>query len=190
MLDVIEASRHRSDSGIGELLTAYDQSNLTAAPMVKYAASLKGGDAKIGEDVFKNHGAAQCVRCHKVLGEGADVGPDLTTIGKQQTREYLLEAIVDPGAAIAPGFGMMVLTRKGGEVVSGLLVEESDEHVSLKMADGEIQDITKSDIVSQQPPISGMPPMGLLLNQGEVRDLVAYLSTLKRAPKVDATEHE
>jgi hypothetical protein len=85
---------------------------------------------------------------------------------------------------------MMVLTRKGGEVVSGLLVEESDEYVSLKMADGEIQDIAKSDIVSQQPPISGMPPMGLLLNQGEVRDLVAYLSTLKRAPKVDETEHE
>jgi quinoprotein glucose dehydrogenase len=190
MLDVIEASRLRSESSIVELVTAYDQSILTAVPLVKYAASLKGGDAKIGEDVFKNHGAAQCVRCHKVGGDGADVGPDLTTIGRDRSREYLLEAIVDPGAAIAPGFGLMVLTRKDGEVVTGLLMEENDQLVSLKMADGKIQDIKKSEIASQQPPISGMPPMGYLLNQGEVRDLVAYLSTLKRAPKEDETEHE
>ena len=69
-------------------------------------------------------------------------------------------------------------------------MEENDEVVSLKMPDGKIQDIEKTEIASQQPPISGMPPMGLLLNQGEVRDLVAYLSTLKRGPKVDETKHE
>jgi putative heme-binding domain-containing protein len=190
MLDVIEASRQRSDSGISELVTAYDQSILKAAPFEKYAVSLEGGDAKVGEDIFKNHGAAQCLRCHKVKGDGADVGPDLTTIGRLHPRKYLLEAIVDPGAAVAPGFGLMVITRNDGGVVSGLLMEENDEVVSLKMPDGKIQDIEKTEIASQQPPISGMPPMGLLLNQGEVRDLVAYLSTLKRGPKVDETKHE
>lgn len=190
MLDVIEASRQRSDFGIGKLVTAYDQSIVTAAPLVKYAVSLEGGDIERGEDVFMNHGAAQCIRCHKVKGTGAEVGPDLTTIGRERERQYLLEAIVDPGASIAPGFGMMILTRKDGETVSGLLMEENAQGVSLKMPDGKIQQIKKSEIASQQPPISGMPPMGLLLNQGEVRDLVAYLSSLKSGRKKNATEHE
>ncbi len=189
-LDIVEAARNRSEEGIRKLVATYDQSIATANPMEKYAVSLEGGDVKRGEDVFMNHGAAQCVRCHKVNDYGADVGPDLTTIGRDYNREYLLQAIVDPGAVVAPGFGMMVLTRKNGEVASGILMEDNEEGVSLKLPDGKIQKISRSDIASQQPPISGMPPMGLLLNHGEVRDLVAYLESLKRAPKKDEDEHE
>ncbi len=103
---------------------------------------------------------------------------------------YIVEALVDPGADISPGFGMMVLTTKAGEAVSGLLMEDSDSGVTLKMPDGELQTIAASDIVMKQPPISGMPPMGLLLNNREVRDLVAYLSSLKRSAEEDETEHE
>ena len=91
--------------------------------MEKYAASLMGGSVDRGRDVFMNHGAAQCVRCHIVDGYGAEVGPELTTIGKTHDYSYLLEAIVDPGAAVAPGYGTMVLTRTNGETVSGLLDE-------------------------------------------------------------------
>lgn len=189
-LDVIEASRARSDARIVKLLSAYDQSNATAAPMAKYRVSLEGGDVKRGENVFMNHGAAQCVRCHKVNDYGAEVGPDLTTIGRERDRQYLLESIVDPGATVAPGYGMMVLTRNNGEIASGLLMEDNEKGVRLKLPDGKIQTINRSEIASQQPPISGMPPMGLLLNHGEVRDLVAYLSSLKRGPKRTDDEHE
>jgi putative heme-binding domain-containing protein len=189
-LDIVEAARNRSDANIKKLVTEYDQSIATAEPMVKYAVSLQGGDVDRGEDVFMNHGAAQCVRCHKVNDYGAEVGPDLTTIGLNHDREYLLQAIVDPGAVVAPGFGMMVLTRKNGEVASGLLMEDNEDGVSLKLPDGKIEKISHSEIASKQPPISGMPPMGLLLNHGEVRDLVAYLGSLNRAPKVDGDEHE
>jgi len=189
-LDVVEAARSRSDPSILGLVAEYDQSMAAAKPMVKYSVALEGGDVERGESVFMNHGAAQCVRCHKVNDYGAEVGPDLTTIGRDHDRRYLLEAIVDPGAVVAPGYGMMVLTRKNGEVASGLLMEDTEEGVSLKLPDGKIQKISRDDIASQQPPISGMPPMGLLLNHGEVRDLVAYLSSLKKGPKVDSDEHE
>lgn len=189
-LDIIESARSRSDANIKKLVTDYDQSIATAEPMIKYAVSLQGGDVKRGANVFMNHGAAQCVRCHKVNDYGAEVGPDLTTIGRDYDRQYLLQAIVDPGAVVAPGFGLMVLTRKNGEVASGLLMEDNEEGVSLKMPDGKIQKIARSEIESQQPPISGMPPMGLLLNHGEVRDLVAYLGSLKRGPKKEGDEHE
>lgn len=191
MLDVIEASRDRRDSGIQDLVGAYDQSILTAPPMKKYAASLSGGSVDRGRDVFMNHGAAQCVRCHIVDGYGAEVGPELTTIGQSRDRAYLLEAIVDPGAAVAPGYGTMVLTQKNGQTVSGLLMSENSDGVELKMADGTIQTIADDAIASKQPPISGMPPMGLLLNPREVRDLVAYLGSLKGSGrKKSETEHE
>ena len=189
-LDIIEAARNRLDVDIKKLVANYDQSITSAEPIVKYAVSLQGGDIDRGEDVFMNHGAAQCVRCHKVNDYGAEVGPDLTTIGRKHDREYLLEAIVDPGAVVAPGFGMMVLTRKNGEVASGLLMDDNEDGVSLKLPDGKIEKISHSDIASKQPSISGMPPMGLLLSHGEVRDLVAYLSSLKHAPKLDGDEHE
>ncbi len=61
-LDIVEAARNRSDANIKKLVTEYDQSIATAEPMVKYAFSLQGGDVDRGEDVFMNHGAAQCVR--------------------------------------------------------------------------------------------------------------------------------
>ena len=119
------------------------------------------------------------------------MGPELTTIGKTRDYSYLLEAIVDPGAAVAPGYGTMVLTRTNGETVSGLLMNENSEGVELKMPDGKIETILNSEIASKLPPISGMPPMGLLLSPGEVRDLVAYLGSLKTERKEKSeTEHE
>jgi hypothetical protein len=36
-----------------------------------------------------------------------------------------------------------------------------------------------ADIATRQPPISSMPPMGLMMTKREVRDLVAYLRSLK-----------
>jgi len=119
------------------------------------------------------------------------VGPELTTIGQIRDSAYLLEAIVDPGAAVAPGYGTMVLTQKNGQTISGLLMSENSDWVKLKMPDGTIQTIDNEAIASKQPPISGMPPMGLLLNPGEVRDLVAYLGSLKgKRGKKSETEHE
>ena len=136
MLDVIEASRIRQEPGIQELVYRYDQSVITSAPMEKYAASLMGGSVDRGKDVFMNHGAAQCVRCNIVDGYGAEVGPELTTIGKTRDFKYLLESIVDPGAAVAPGYGTMVLTRTNGEPLRGLLMIESSAGVDLKMPNG------------------------------------------------------
>ena len=44
------------------------------------------------------------MRCHKIAGRGGDVGPDLSKIGGEKTRAYLLESIVLPNKAIAKNF--------------------------------------------------------------------------------------
>ena len=116
------------------LLATYQNSKDKTKPLNMFRESLFGGDAEKGGNIFRYSNAGQCVRCHKVGSSGADVGPNLTTIAKTLSREQLLEALVDPGARVAPGFG----------------------------------------------PVSGMPPMGMLLKPNEIRDVVAYLSTLTK----------
>ena len=50
-----------------------------------------------------------CIACHKVAGQGGEIGPDLSNIGASKDREYLRRAILDPGADVAEGYppGMM-----------------------------------------------------------------------------------
>lgn len=50
-----------------------------------------------------------CIACHKVGGQGGQIGPDLSQIGAKRGKEYLRRAILDPNADVADGFapGMM-----------------------------------------------------------------------------------
>ncbi|MCM8527138.1 MAG: HEAT repeat domain-containing protein [Lentisphaeraceae bacterium] len=184
MLDVIEAAAKNPNADVKAKLAEYNKSIPPTDMMKKFRPSLNGGDIERGKDVFLNHGAAQCVRCHVVNGFGADVGPNLSEIGKTQSREYILQAIVDPGAVVAKGFGMVTIKLKNGQSVAGMLSNENNKEITLKSMDGKEKKYAKANIVEQQPPISGMPPMQFLLKPSEVRDLVAYLHSLKKAKKM------
>ena len=71
--------------------------------------------------------SSQCTRCHNFgMGPGANVGPPLRGVASRLTREQLLEALVDPSARIAPGFGPVQVTLKNGQSVFGTLREETD----------------------------------------------------------------
>ena len=114
MLEVLTACRNRKEASFKKSVAAYDQA-VGKDVLKEYAACLEGGDAEAGEDVFFNFGAAQCMRCHKVGRKGSDVGPNLSGIGKERSKDYLLQAIVDPAAVVAPGFGLVSLTLKNGK---------------------------------------------------------------------------
>src|ERR1043166_8630280 len=60
---------------------------------LRQAAMNQGGDAKRGEAVYLST-AAKCAACHKVRGQGADVGPDLSQIGGKFDRTHLIESIL------------------------------------------------------------------------------------------------
>ena len=95
------------------------------------------------------------------------------------SREQLLEALVDPSARVAPGFGPVQLTLKNGRKLFGTLKEETATHVVVD-ASGD-QRVAKSDIAQRTNGPSSMPSMATLLTRREIRDVVEYLSTL-RAP--------
>tara|TARA_R110002096_G_scaffold376724_9_gene570513 strand:- start:8949 stop:12107 length:3159 start_codon:yes stop_codon:yes gene_type:complete len=149
-------------------------------PLSPWIECLDGGDVSAGRDLFMNHIAAQCIRCHKVKdGAGSVIGPNLKAIGEQEPR-YLLEALVLPSAVIAEGYGMISVTLNDGKTVSGQLRKETEKQLEIRSADGKKTDnVNKADIATQTPPISLMPPMMALLSKRELRDVVAYLATLK-----------
>ena len=105
-LDVLSAAEARQASS-APLKAARDQwlsRSPTQDPIANRAAVLKGGDAIRGGLIFKNHPQVQCLRCHKIAGDGGTVGPALDGIGKLRDRPYLLESIGYPNKAYAEGF--------------------------------------------------------------------------------------
>src|SRR5262249_16301363 len=68
-----------------------------------YGDTLVGGDAEAGRRIFFERSDVQCVRCHQIGEQGGQVGPPLTKIAEQKSREYLLESIVAPNKTIAEG---------------------------------------------------------------------------------------
>jgi putative heme-binding domain-containing protein len=137
-----------------------------------------GGDAQRGVQVMMNNPAAECTRCHSL--ENANVGPNLGKIGASLSRDQLVEALLDPSARIAPGFGTVSVTLRKGDRIVGTLRDETPTHVVLLEGTPPVERrIAKADIAERSNPVSAMPPFGLILKPREIRDIVEFLSTLK-----------
>jgi putative membrane-bound dehydrogenase-like protein len=179
-LELLSLAATSNNQEIKTQLAAYNAFRQSSSAMTKYAPSLFGGDPIKGEQIFTGGGATECMRCHIVNWSGGEAGPELSNIGNERSREYLLESIVDVQASIAPGYGSMVITLNNGETISGIYQGENDDTLKLALQENDIQTYAKADIVDMQRPLSGMPPMHLLMDDYQIRDVVAYLSSLKR----------
>ncbi len=184
-LDVLEAAQGYPD--LAERLATYLQSR-TTAPRDDL---IEGGSSSNGKEIVTNHLGANCIACHTVEAkEGSQVGPLLKTIGSQRTRAEILESLVNPIAKIAPGYGLVSITLKDGNNLAGALYKEDKTTVTLRLGDGTQKKIARPQIAMQTPPVSMMPPMLGILTPREIRDVVAYLSSLKKAAaKKDKAEH-
>ncbi len=59
--------------------------------LAPYSFALAGGAPDRGAGQFFENQVLPCARCHKVGGDGGEAGPDLSLIGAQKKKEYLLE---------------------------------------------------------------------------------------------------
>ncbi|GAA4237071.1 c-type cytochrome [Postechiella marina] len=176
-LDLIEAvEKTKSKTLITKLSSIRESSDFTES----YKDVLYGGNARKGRQIFHKNSTAQCVRCHVVAGGGGKVGPNLDNIGNTLTREQLLEALIEPSKRLAPGFGNVVLTLDDGQVVTGVLAEEKAHELIITTSEAEPLDIPISRIKKRENMPSSMPPMGKLIKKRELRDVIQYLSTLKK----------
>lgn len=180
-VDLLDAVQADGAPALQRQLEAYQQARKADSLVSAFRDGLvRGGDARRGRQVFAQNPAAECTRCHAIRGQGSDVGPDLTRIGATLSREQLVEALVDPNARIAPGYGLVGLTMRDGSRVDGTLRNENDTHVTLLVGTPPVeQRVAKADIAERSNPISAMPPLGLVLEPREVRDLVEFLAALR-----------
>ena len=95
------------------------------------------------------------------------------------TRQQLLEALINPSARLAPGFGTVTLQLKNGKTVSGILNAENNSSITLKSGDQKDEVIPKNQIAKRTNSPSSMPEMKFILNKKEIRDVVSFLSESK-----------
>jgi putative membrane-bound dehydrogenase-like protein len=144
----------------------------------KRAVVLNGtADLNNGHEVAKK----TCFVCHKLYGEGADVGPDLTGVGRT-TLDALLHNVIDPNEVIGNGFETIEVETKDGTTYTGRVVEESDTRIKLINAGPVEYVVAKSDIAvaDGKPRITkkemSLMPEGLeQVSEKDFRDMIFYL---------------
>jgi putative heme-binding domain-containing protein len=141
---------------------------------------LDGGDPARGREVLFGP-RAECTACHTVRGQGARVGPELTRIGASKTRAELLEAIAFPSASFARGYETFRVRTRDGDVIDGFLARESPEAVVLVQGDRSERRIARDAVERIEQGSVSIMPQGFAerLNPDDLRDLLAYLSSLR-----------
>ena len=138
-------------------------------------------DATAGRRVFQSP-EVRCAACHSI-GGARTLGPDLSNIGSKLGKQAMLDAILMPSAAIGFGYESWLIEMKNGQVVTGIITEDTPTRVTVKTDATEEVRLRPADIASKKPsPISVMPE-GLInaLSPQQVIDLLEYLTSLKGA---------
>jgi putative heme-binding domain-containing protein len=117
-----------------------------------------------------------CGQCHKMYGEGTEVGPDITTNGRSSF-EQLLSNVFDPSLVIGAGYQPLTVATTDGRVLTGLVVENSDQRIVLKVQGGKLETVAKGEVEeSRQSEVSLMPEgIEKQLKPQEIADLFAFL---------------
>jgi putative heme-binding domain-containing protein len=136
------------------------------------------GDARVGALVFKN----LCAQCHKIYGDGFDVGPDLTGNGRASF-DQLLSNVFDPSLVIGAAYQATTVQTTKGRALTGLLVEDNARRVVLKLQGGKLETIPRGEIDEMSVSQVSLMPEGIekQLKPKEIADLFAFL-TLDKPP--------
>lgn len=151
------------NGGGGDRMKVYEE--------LKPVLALKPNSAS-GHEVFKR----TCAACHKLNGEGAIVGPDLTGV-RNQPAEVLLLHIIVPEYEIYPAYLAYEVETKDGQSITGLLAAETANSVTLRRALGQEDTILRANIASMASTSLSLMPQELekTMTKQELADLIGYL---------------
>ena len=142
------------------------------------APPVKLGNAVRGRAIFE--GAGTCLDCHRVSAAGSRSGPDLTDVGAARTPTAILRSLVDPTGAMRPINRPVRAVTRDGAVITGRRLNEDTYTVQIATSEGRLVSLVKGELrewsVSQ---ISPMPSYKDALTEGDLADLLAYLTSLK-----------
>ena len=119
--------------------------------------------------------AENCGKCHKMFGEGGDIGPELTGSDRRNL-DYILQNVITPSAVVSKEHRMQTVVLDDGRVVSGAILEQTSATVVVQTVEKKVT-IARKDIDSIEPTNLSLMPEGQfdVLPQEHVRDLVGFL---------------
>jgi putative heme-binding domain-containing protein len=134
------------------------------------------GDPTAGRVLFQ----ASCMMCHQVQGNGAQIGPDLSGMGAMGV-QGILRNILDPNAQLESGYYRHDVTSIDGVLVSGFMVEETKDSITIRPIGGDPKVIPRETIATHSISKRSLMPEGLIdaYDQKQVADLFAYMKSLQ-----------
>ncbi len=163
----------------GVVRTERDPARLGLISKMRDELRTAKGDPVAGRAVFKK----LCAQCHKIYGEGAEVGPDITRNGRASF-EQLLSNVFDPSLVIGAAYQGLTVVTKDGKAISGLPVEDNAQRIVLKVQGDKLETIARSDVDEAVPSKLSLMPEGVekQLTKQELYDLFAFI-TLDKPPE-------
>lgn len=171
--ELAEASvKKASQAPAAQQLPTIKNENPDREKVVKSYASVASltGDAKHGHAMV-----ALCLACHKLKGEGNDVGPDLGTVANKPI-DQLIESILDPNRAVEQRYVTQSLKLKDGSEKTGIILEENPNNVTLRTLVG-VELVLTKDIASRKSTNRSLMPEGLesALKPQDIADIIAWM---------------
>ena len=141
------------------------------------------GDVAKGKVIYNTTGT--CAKCHQVNGEGKEVGPDLSEIGKTLSRQAFWESIIFPSAGISHNYENYIVVLSDGNTATGLKISDTADSVTIKGADAIARTFKKDDIDEIVKQNTSIMPADIqkLMTEEELVNVVEYMTTLTKAQK-------
>ena len=148
----------------------------------KFDAVRTGRDFARAKKVFTE---AACVQCHRMNGEGGQVGPDLADVKKKIAKGEMkatdvLREMLEPSFKINDEYRTHVVLTLDGKVYSGIISKKTDDSITLvdnPLQKGEPRVVKLDDIEDEKTTNISLMPEGLLntFDEDEILDLVAFI---------------
>ncbi|MBL4882969.1 MAG: hypothetical protein JKY95_00355, partial [Planctomycetaceae bacterium] len=143
---------------------------------------IEKGNTVRGEQIFRREGLS-CYKCHALGKAGGKIGPDLSPIGGSSPIDYLTNALLLPSQAIKEAYKTRLIVDADGLQHIGIVVDEDDDRVILRDAQGKEKTIAVDDIEFEKEGDSLMPTgLTKFLTHDELVDLIRFLSALGKEP--------
>jgi putative heme-binding domain-containing protein len=151
--------------------------NQTSAEKLKLIAEKRKIVVEGAVDLAAGHEVAKrtCFICHKLHGEGADIGPDLTGVGRSSL-DALLANVINPNEIIGAGYEQVEVETHDDQFFSGRMTENTANHVKLVVAGPSETVIDKSQVKTLTVTEFSAMPEGLeQMPDADLRNLIWYI---------------
>ena len=141
------------------------------------AAAKVAGPVHRGKELIGQYG---CVGCHKVEGEGGEIGPELTKVAATRAPEEILKKIVEPSAWTTPNYQAGIMPADFGKSIP-----EGDRHEIVAFLSG-LSGKQYSPTGAASPWSHEGVRLGLAILAFNLLMILALLIAERRAKKMEA----